>query len=297
MTTMDTAELKGKRLVFLIGTNLALTMLIGWGLTQKLHKTQADYIRSSSEASSNQPSDENPGKPGQNRVGVDTPQMNGLVDTLKGDRAKQTELNRPNEKDTAKAGKQETKGKHNEKEVKSGVTFYDIILLMILAGSLGGLLCNLRGFFMHFQSEQRSFPGNLEIPYYVRILLGGGAGLFIYFVANFMISSVTMEYRATHVPFNGMVSFIALAILAGFGSLEFFQRLKETARALFGQKAEKSKWERIEELYGLHKKGVISEDEFKKLKDDLIAASDIETRMNMLERLAQKKSDSESSGS
>ncbi|MBV6472161.1 MAG: hypothetical protein JPMHGGIA_00414 [Saprospiraceae bacterium] len=293
---MDTAELKGKRLVFLIGANLALTMLIGWGLTHKLQKTEADYIRSSSEASSNQPSDENPGNPGQNRVGVDTPQMNGLVDTPKGDRAKQTELNRPNEKDTAKAGKQKSKGTPAGAEVKSGVTFYDIILLMILAGSLGGLLCNLRGFFMHFQSEQRSFPGNLEIPYYVRILLGGGAGLFIYFVANFMISSVTMEYRATQVPFNGMVSFIALAILAGFGSLEFFQRLKETARALFGQKAEKSKWERIEELYGLHKKGVISEDEFKKLKDDLIAASDIETRMNMLERLAQKKSDSESSG-
>jgi hypothetical protein len=158
-------------------------------------------------------------------------------------------------------------------ETGEGVTFYSIVVLMILAGGLGGVLCNLRGFFIQFRKDEGGFPLNLEVPYYVRPFMGAGAGLFIYFVANFLITSITVTYEATNIPFQGMVSFMALAILAGFGSLEFFQRLKETALSLFGQKAEKDKWQKIEDLYALNKKGVISEHEFNVEKAKLLVSN------------------------
>lgn len=183
----------------------------------------------------------------------------------------------------AAAGRDST-GKPGAKQdaaetVATGLSFYDILLMMLLAGGLGGVLCNLRGFFMHFRGgDNKSFPAHLEVPYYTRAFMGAGAGLFVYFVANFLIASITIQYVAMDVPFQGMVSFIALAMLAGFGSLEFFQRMKETALSLFGQKAEKSKWERIEELYALYKKEVLTKEEFEAEKAKILGESGVDDR-------------------
>lgn len=176
---------------------------------------------------------------------------------------------------TGKAGaKAET-----QENALTGLSFYDILLMMLLAGGLGGVLCNLRGFFMHYRGgDNKSFPEHLEVPYYTRAFMGAGAGLFVYFVANFLIASITIQYVAKDVPFQGMVSFIALAMLAGFGSLEFFQRMKETALSLFGQKAEKSKWERIEELQLLIVKKVLTEEEFQVEKAKILGESGVDDR-------------------
>lgn len=165
-----------------------------------------------------------------------------------------------------------------QQEDHESVTFFDILLMMMLAGSLGGVLCNLRGFFIHFRSEEASFPDNLHIPYYTRAFLGGGAGLFIYFVASFLITSVTTEQTATNVSFPGMVTFIALAMFAGFGSMEFFQRLKETCMALFGQKAEQDKWQKLEDLYARWKKGLLTDEEYLTEKAQLLASSAYSTK-------------------
>lgn len=187
----------------------------------------------------------------------------------------------PSADTSRKASQSDLKKKSgNDKSVNEaeGVSFYEIILLMLISGGLGGILCNLRGFFMHYRSEEQSFPRHLEIPYYVRPFMGAGAGIFIYFVANFLITSLTVEYKA-NVPFQGMVSFIALAMLAGFGSLEFFQRLKETALTLFGQKPEKDRWQKLDDLFALYKKGVLTEAEYLTEKTKLLnQSSDAESR-------------------
>jgi cation transport ATPase len=172
--------------------------------------------------------------------------------------------------DSLRKAQYKEKEEREKEQLEKGVTFYLIVLLMLISGALGGILCNLRGFFMHYREVDGYFPANLEIPYYVRPFMGGGAGIFVYFVANFLITSLTTEYKATNVPFQGMVSFVALAILAGFGSLEFFQRLKETALTTFGQKAEKDRWQKIEDLYALNKKGVLTDDEFTHEKKELL---------------------------
>lgn len=242
-----------KKLTLLVSSNILLTIILGLGILKMLQVTQEEYITAFKE-------------------GIKKVEIENL----------KTELDIYKQKnDTTQVKKLETQiviRQQGLDDSHEGVTFYIIVVLMILAGGLGGVLCNLRGFFMQFRKDEGGFPKNLEVPYYVRPFMGAGAGLFIYFVANFLITSITVTYEATNIPFQGMVSFMALAILAGFGSLEFFQRLKETALSLFGQKAEKDKWQKIEDLYALWKKGVISEEEFNVEKAKLVASSiDVET--------------------
>lgn len=237
-----------RRLTWLFSSNIILTIALGIGILNMLEITQKEYIKAFKESI-----------------------IEEEIKKLK------IELNFYQIKnDSIQVGRLESKIDAKEKELVNpgeGVTFYFIVILMILAGGLGGVLCNLRGFFMQFRKDDGGFPATLEIPYYVRPFLGAGAGLFIYFVANFLITSITVTYIATNIPFQGMVSFMALAILAGFGSLEFFERLKETALSLFGQKAEKEKWQKIEDLYALWKREVISEEEFKTEKAKILASN------------------------
>ncbi len=237
-----------KRLTWLLSCNIILTIILGIGILKMLEVTQKKYIVAFKE-------------------GIKIEEIKNL----------KTELNIfLTKNDTSQVRKLEAQIKSKENDLKEsgeGVTFYFIVILMILAGGLGGVLCNLRGFFMQFRKDDGGFPATLEIPYYVRPFLGAGAGLFVYFVANFLITSITVTYVATNIPFQGMVSFMALAILAGFGSLEFFERLKETALSLFGQKAEKDKWQKLEELYALWKKEVISLEEFNTEKAKILASN------------------------
>ena len=247
----------------LLGTNLVLAVVLGIMLLFTLRDTQKAFEKAKDTAMQNK--EVRAAEPAKMPIKVLSKQDSIVADSLK--KVLQT---------------------LKDKEANTGVTFDCIILLMLIAGGLGGILCNLRGFFMHYRDNE-FFPKHLEIPYYVRPFMGAGAGLFVYFVSNFLITSITTEYLATNIPFQGMVSFIALAILAGFGSLEFFQRLKETALTLFGQKLEKDRWQKIEDLYGLMKKGVITEEEFKAEKKELLDnSSDIETSRAMMKTVKPK---------
>lgn len=246
------------RLKWLLGSNLIATIALGIGLLAVLKTTEKTYVASLEISANKEAQEKLLGEPGKTLSTQDSLVLDSL-------------------KKAAQIQEQQNEGLNT---TDKGVTFYLIVLLMLISGALGGVLCNLRGFFIHFRSDDGGFPANLEIPYYVRPFMGAGAGLFIYFVANFLITSVTTKYLATNIPFQGMVSFVALAILAGFGSLEFFQRLKETALALFGQKAEKDRWQKIEDLYGLYKKEVITESEFTAEKAKLMAdSSDLEATL------------------
>ncbi|MFN0036089.1 MAG: SHOCT domain-containing protein [Saprospiraceae bacterium] len=265
---MEEVPIGKNKLRWLLGTNIALTLLLGIALVGMLRKTERAYVR---EAQKREAAAAAPKSPAEQaaptaRNAPKTMSMSAQ-DSIVADSLKKANQAKTAAEDDAEA------------DFDAGVTFYLIVLLMLIAGAMGGVMCNLRGFFMHFRGEDKDFPAHLEVPYYVRVFMGAGAGIFVYFVANFLITSLTTEYLATNVPFQGMVSFVALAMLAGFGSLEFFQRLKETALTLFGQKAEKSKWEKIEELYAFFKKGVISEEEFVRLKNDVLRNSiDLESK-------------------
>lgn len=114
------------------------------------------------------------------------------------------------------------------------------LITMILAGSAGGTLCNLRGLFKHIRDgKDGSFPESLEAPFYVRPFTGAVTGLFSFFVASFFATSLTIEASSlSWVTLTGRFPFIAIAILAGFAAQEFMQKLKELAKNVFSHSTE-----------------------------------------------------------
>ncbi|SEL13801.1 hypothetical protein SAMN04487910_1827 [Aquimarina amphilecti] len=120
-----------------------------------------------------------------------------------------------------------------EKEVEP-VNFLDMLVVMFLAGMLGGVLANLRGIF-EFYREEKMFPDHLFIPYLIRPLTAAISGLLIFFISHLIISSTANPtYDNEYISFRGMVSFMSLAIISGFASQEFTERLKAAAGTLFG---------------------------------------------------------------
>jgi len=114
------------------------------------------------------------------------------------------------------------------------VNFLDMLVVMFLAGMLGGVLANLRGIF-EFYREEKGFPDHLFIPYLIRPLTASISGLLIFFISHLIISSTANPtYDNEYISFRGMVSFMSLAIISGFASQEFTERLKAAAGTLFG---------------------------------------------------------------
>lgn len=108
-----------------------------------------------------------------------------------------------------------------------------VLLAIFLAGGLGGALSNLRGIF-EFARDKTYFPAYLEIPFYVRPVSGVICGLFTFFVSSFFAGALTQNAVAGWQTLNGMFPYIGIAFIAGFASQEFMERLKETAKTLFG---------------------------------------------------------------
>jgi hypothetical protein len=108
-----------------------------------------------------------------------------------------------------------------------------VLWAIFLAGGLGGALSNLRGIF-EFARDKTYFPAYLEIPFYVRPISGVICGLFTFFVSSFFAGALTQGDASGWQTLNGMFPYIGIAFIAGFASQEFMERLKETAKTLFG---------------------------------------------------------------
>lgn len=163
-------------------------------------------------------------------------------------------------------------------EVKPGdkalVTFFDILVLMLLSGALGGVLCNLRGVFVYYRDEG-GLPPDYVVPYLVRPFTAGICGLFIYFVFSMIITSVTLVPVAEGIGFQGTVSYIAFAIVAGFGSQEFMERLKEVAITLFGIKRERSVVQKLRDWKRLKDLGLITDEQYNQQRDTAVAGASV----------------------
>jgi hypothetical protein len=109
-----------------------------------------------------------------------------------------------------------------------------VLWAISLAGGLGGALSNMRGFFEHYR-DKSYFPAYLEIPFYIRPVSGILCGLFTFFVSTFFAGALAANGEAGGwKSFEGMFPYIGIAFIAGFASQEFMERLKETAKTLFG---------------------------------------------------------------
>lgn len=113
-----------------------------------------------------------------------------------------------------------------------GVVMY-VLWAITLAGGLGAALSNLRGLY-EYHRDLNYFPAYLEMPFYLRPLSGMLCGLFTFFVSNFFAGALAQQSAGAWQTVQGSFPFIGIAFLAGFAAQEFMERLKETAKALFG---------------------------------------------------------------
>jgi hypothetical protein len=109
-----------------------------------------------------------------------------------------------------------------------------VLWAISLAGGLGGALANMRGFFEHYR-DKSYFPSYLEIPFYLRPISGILCGLFTFFLSTFFAGALAAGGDGSGwKTMEGMFPYIGIAFIAGFASQEFMERLKETAKTLFG---------------------------------------------------------------
>lgn len=113
------------------------------------------------------------------------------------------------------------------------------LLLVALAGAAGALLANLWGLVRH-SGAGFSFPGRLEIPFYVRPLAGALQGLLLFFAVHLALSALTMgTFTLAWVTMPGRMAYVALAFATGFGVEEVTAKLREIARTVFSLRSQR----------------------------------------------------------
>jgi hypothetical protein len=112
--------------------------------------------------------------------------------------------------------------------------FMSTLLTMMAVGALGGMLCNLRGLFQNIVEKNGGFPEMLVLPFYTRPFVGAITGMIVFFIGTLLTNALSIE--STNLGWTsliGRIPYIALALLAGFASREFMERMKEVVRTMF----------------------------------------------------------------
>ena len=103
---------------------------------------------------------------------------------------------------------------------------------MFSAGAMGGCLYNFRGLTKH--SAEEDYAEGYNLSYYLRPVAGGVSGLMAFFLL--LGGALTLNIGATSMSWatlQGRMPYVALAILAGYGSHEFMLKLKDLAESVF----------------------------------------------------------------
>lgn len=117
----------------------------------------------------------------------------------------------------------------------SGVYVGYILVLMAmgLAGFIGALLANFMAIFQDY-SKYGKIPQNRVVPYNMRPYSGLICGVLMYFLVTLVVSATSPLTEVGVVTFKSMITLLGFAILAGFSSQEFSERLKLASAALWG---------------------------------------------------------------
>jgi hypothetical protein len=117
---------------------------------------------------------------------------------------------------------------------------YDVIIYAMAtffcAGGVGGAACNLRGIFEYYM-ENEKLPASYFEPYGVRPWMGACSGLIAFFVLSFLNTALSDSNSMAWTTFPGRIPYIGISLLAGFGSHEFMERVKEIVKTTFSVSA------------------------------------------------------------
>jgi hypothetical protein len=137
------------------------------------------------------------------------------------------------------------------------------MLTMAAAGGAGAVLCNLRGLFK-YSYENKGLPCKLEQPYYLRPITGTVTGLSSFLIGYLITSALSDVANLSWATLPGRLPYVGLAVLAGFASQEFTERMKAVAETLFSQTTlrQLSAEDQLRRLKQLKDEGHIDEEEY-----------------------------------
>ena len=106
-----------------------------------------------------------------------------------------------------------------------------ILTLMFLAGSIGGCLYNFRGITKHLTQE--NFYPRYEMSYLTRPVSGGLCGLFVFVLVYGGVLTLSVSVDEALLSMQAVMLYVAISLLAGYGSHEFLHKVKELNKAIF----------------------------------------------------------------
>ncbi len=106
-----------------------------------------------------------------------------------------------------------------------------VILLVLVGGALGGCLYNFRGITKHMQDGD--FHERYELTYRLRPLSGALCGLFVFALVYGGVLTLTLGTAEADINSRSAILYIAISLLAGYGSHEFLRKIKDINHSIF----------------------------------------------------------------
>ena len=114
------------------------------------------------------------------------------------------------------------------------------MVFMFVAGVLGGCLYSIRGLSKH--TSAKDYSCSYDLSYYLRPISSGICGLMVFFLLLGGALTLNIGSGGTSgiswLTFAGRMPYIALSLLAGYGSHEFMLKLKDVADSIFVTRSE-----------------------------------------------------------
>jgi hypothetical protein len=110
------------------------------------------------------------------------------------------------------------------------------LFTMLVAGSAGGALSNLREF-LQIGRHQEGLPVRLEVPLYLRPLSGAVMGVLVFFLLQFFVAvlsvvATTKDWALLH----GRLAYVAVALVVGFGVRDL-EKVREIAASIVARRS------------------------------------------------------------
>ena len=113
-----------------------------------------------------------------------------------------------------------------------GVKLLVVSALMFFSGALGGSLYNFRGLTKHLKNQD--FKKRYITTYHIRPISAGICGILVFIFLLGGVMTLTLGTDTTNWSENSSIlPFVAIAILAGFGSNEFLKKVKDIIATMF----------------------------------------------------------------
>ena len=131
-----------------------------------------------------------------------------------------------------------------EDSSSEGLERVGLTLLMLAAGALGGCLYNFRALTKHMQNHD--FYPRFELSYILRPFAGALCGLFVFALVYGGVLTLTLGQQSPHIDSRSVILYVAISLLAGFGSHEFLRKVKDINRTIFALSEDEARKEELE---------------------------------------------------